>query len=65
MRTDRDTRIGGHAHTHAVPAAARMLTSGALPMDDIVTHQLPLAQFQDGLGLVADGTASIKVSLIP
>jgi hypothetical protein len=42
-----------------------MLTSGALPMGDIVTHQLPLAQFQDGLGLVADGTASIKVSLIP
>ena len=57
--------LGAHLGPHCWPAAARMLTSGALPMGDIVTHQLPLAQFQDGLGLVADGTASIKVSLIP
>jgi erythritol/L-threitol dehydrogenase len=57
--------LGGHLGPHCWPAAARLLQSGRLPMDDIVTHQLPLTQFQDGLDLVADGTASIKVSLLP
>ena len=42
-----------------------MLESGRLPMDGICTHQLPLEEFQEGLDLVAGGTESIKVSLIP
>ena len=57
--------LGAHLGPHCWPAAARMLESGRLPLDDIVTHQLPLADFQQGLDLVADGSASIKVSLIP
>jgi threonine dehydrogenase-like Zn-dependent dehydrogenase len=56
---------GAHLGPHCWPAAIRMLESGILPMDRICTHQLPLSQFQDGLDLVADGTKSIKVSLIP
>jgi Zn-dependent alcohol dehydrogenase len=36
-----------------------------LPMDQIVTHQLPLEDFMEGLELVASGTKSVKVSLIP
>ena len=56
---------GAHLGPHCWPAAIRMLESGRLPMDDICTHQLPLADFQEGLDLVADGTRSIKVSLIP
>ncbi len=42
-----------------------MIETGTLPMDEICTHQLPLAEFQEGLDLVADGKKSIKVSLIP
>jgi Zn-dependent alcohol dehydrogenase len=42
-----------------------MIESGRLPLDRICTHQLPLANFQEGLDLVAEGTKSIKVSLIP
>jgi len=42
-----------------------MIESGILPMDKICTHQLPLADFQQGLDLVASGKESIKVSLIP
>jgi len=34
-------------------------------MDRICTHQLPLAEFQKGLDMVAGGQESIKVSLIP
>ncbi len=56
---------GAHLGPHCWPAAIRMLESGALPMDHICTHQLPLDQFQQGLDLVAEGTKSIKVSLIP
>jgi len=56
---------GAHLGPHCWPAAIRMLEAGTLPMDRICTHQLPLADFQQGLELVADGTKSIKVSLIP
>lgn len=57
--------LGAHLGPHCWPAAIRMLEQGLLPMDDIVTHQLPLDRFQEGLDLVADGTSSIKVALIP
>jgi len=56
---------GAHLGPHCWPAAIRMIESGTLPMDRICTHQLPLAQFQQGLDLVAAGTESVKVSLLP
>jgi threonine dehydrogenase-like Zn-dependent dehydrogenase len=56
---------GAHLGPHCWPAAIRMVESGRLPMEGICTHQLPLANFQEGLDLVAEGTKSIKVSLIP
>ena len=56
---------GAHLGPHCWPAAIRMLESGALPMDRICTHQLPLADFQKGLDLVAGGTESVKVTLLP
>lgn len=57
--------LGAHLGPYCWPAAIAMIESGALPMDKICTHQLPLAEFQKGLDLVASGTESIKVSLIP
>jgi threonine dehydrogenase-like Zn-dependent dehydrogenase len=57
--------LGAHLGPHCWPAAGRMLESGRLPLADIVTHQLPLSEFQQGLDLVADGSASIKVSVLP
>jgi threonine dehydrogenase-like Zn-dependent dehydrogenase len=56
---------GAHLGPHCWPAAIRMIESGRLPMDKICTHQLPLADFQKGLDLVASGKESIKVSLLP
>jgi threonine dehydrogenase-like Zn-dependent dehydrogenase len=56
---------GAHLGPHCWPAAIRMIESGALPMDQICSHQLPLADFQRGLDLVASGQESVKVSLIP
>lgn len=57
--------LGAHLGPHCWPAAIRMIESGRLPMDKICTHQLPLEEFQRGLALVASGTESVKVSLIP
>jgi erythritol/L-threitol dehydrogenase len=56
---------GAHLGPDCWPAAIRMLESARLPMDRICTHQLPLADFQKGLEMVASGKGSIKVSLIP
>mgnify|MGYP000114849324 CR=1 FL=1 len=57
--------LGAHLGPNCWPAAIRMIEDGRLPMDEICTHQLPLADFQKGLDLVASGKESIKVSLIP
>ena len=56
---------GAHLSPHSYPVAIRMLEQGLLPMDRIVTHNLPLHGFEDGFGLVAQGTESIKVTLQP
>ena len=56
---------GAHLGPNCWPAAIRMIESGRLPMADICTHQLPLAEFQQGLDLVSSGRDSVKVSLIP
>ena len=57
--------LGAHLGPGCWPTAIKMIESGILPLDQICTHQLPLIDFQKGLDLVADGTQSIKVSLIP
>ncbi|WP_433221580.1 alcohol dehydrogenase catalytic domain-containing protein [Microtetraspora malaysiensis] len=57
--------LGAHLGPHCWPAAIRLLESGKLPMDRICSHQFPVSRFQDGLDMVADGTKSIKVTLIP
>ncbi len=57
--------LGAHLGPNCWPAAIRLIESGALPMDDICTHQLPLADFRAAFDLVATGTESVKVSLLP
>ena len=56
---------GAHLSPHCYPPAIRILEAGKLPMDRILTHQLPLAEFQHGLDLVKDGAGSVKVLLVP
>jgi threonine dehydrogenase-like Zn-dependent dehydrogenase len=56
---------GSHLSPYAFPPAIALIASGALPMQRIVTHQLPLEEFEQGIGLVADGRESIKVVLRP
>ena len=57
--------LGAHLGPNCWPAAIAMIESGRLPMDEICTHQFPLAEFQQGLDMVGSGRESVKVSLIP
>jgi erythritol/L-threitol dehydrogenase len=56
---------GAHLGPRCYPVAIDMLRKGLLPMQHIVTHQMPLAEFQQGIDLVASGDRSIKVTLEP
>ncbi len=56
---------GSHLSPHTYPVAIKMIAEGRLPMSEIITHQLPLAEFQRGIDLVGKGTESIKVTLTP
>jgi len=56
---------GSHLGPYCYPIAIDMLRRGLLPMDRIVTHRLPLSDFQLGIDLVGAGDKSIKVTLIP
>ena len=57
--------LGAHLGQHTWPAAIKMIESGVLPLDRICSRQFPISDFQEGLDLVADGTSSVKVSLLP
>ncbi|WP_018157985.1 erythritol/L-threitol dehydrogenase [Demetria terragena] len=58
--------LGAHLGPHCWPAAIKLLESGALPMDEICTHQFELADFQAALDLVGDSAGgSVKVSILP
>ena len=56
---------GSHLGPYCYPIAIQMLEKGLLPMDQIITHQMPLADFQKGIDLVTSAKSSIKVTLTP
>jgi len=56
---------GAHLGPHCYPVAIRMIEQGLLPMAEIVTHRLPLKDYQKGIDLVLSGTTSVKVTLEP
>jgi threonine dehydrogenase-like Zn-dependent dehydrogenase len=56
---------GSHLGPYSYPKAIRYLSDGTIAADKIVTHALPLADFQQGIELVHDQAESIKVVLLP
>ena len=56
---------GSHLGPYCYPRAIDMLQKGLLPIERIVTHQKPLAEFQEAIDLVSTGEQSIKVALVP
>lgn len=55
--------LGAHLSPNTYPVAIRMLEQGLLPMDEILSHTLPLEEFQKGMKLASDGSVSLKVIL--
>ncbi|MFC0267618.1 zinc-binding dehydrogenase [Kushneria aurantia] len=55
---------GAHLSPHTFPVAIDLLSRGLVTTDGIVTHELPLAQFEEGFRM-ATAAESIKVLLIP
>ena len=51
--------------THCYPVAIDWLEKGLVPMEHILTHQLPLTSFQEGIDMVISGDSSNKVMLQP
>jgi len=45
--------------------AAELIRSGRVPVGEMITHRLPLADAAEGFRLVAEGRESIKVILLP
>jgi threonine dehydrogenase-like Zn-dependent dehydrogenase len=56
---------GAHLGPYCYPKAIRYIHEGILSADRIVTHSLPLADYQKGLDMVHDQGDSLKVVLIP
>jgi threonine dehydrogenase-like Zn-dependent dehydrogenase len=56
---------GAHLGPYCFPAAIDYLRRGLIHIEPIVTHHLPLAEFQAGLRAVENPTDSIKVLLRP
>jgi len=56
---------GSHLGPYCYPRAIRYISDGTIAADKIVTHALPLAEFQRGLDLVHEQSESIKAVLIP
>lgn len=52
---------GAHLSPHCYPLAMRMLEQKMLPMNEIITHRIPLEDFQKGISLVQSGSGSVKV----
>jgi threonine dehydrogenase-like Zn-dependent dehydrogenase len=52
---------GSHLSPHCYPIAMRILEMNLLPMDEIITHKIPLEDFEQGIAMVKDGATSVKV----
>ena len=56
---------GSHLGPYCYPRAIRYISDGTIAADKIVTHALPLTEFQQALELVHSQVDSIKVVLLP
>jgi threonine dehydrogenase-like Zn-dependent dehydrogenase len=56
---------GSHLGPYCYPRAIQYIADGTIAAHRIVTHTLPLTEFQTGIHLVHDQTTSIKAMLLP
>ncbi len=56
---------GAHLGPYCYPLAIDMLAKKKIPVESIVTHQIPLEDYTEGFNLASSGKVSIKVMLVP
>jgi threonine dehydrogenase-like Zn-dependent dehydrogenase len=56
---------GSHLGPYCYPFTIEAIGDGRLPTEGVVTHKLPLADFQKGIDMMHKGDGSIKIVLIP
>jgi len=56
---------GSHLGPYCYPLAMDMLAKGQVPVDDIVTHALPLERYDEAFALAMGGEGALKVMLVP
>ena len=56
---------GAHLGPYCYPLAIEYLRNGTISGEDLVTHNLPLARFAEGLEIATRAEDSIKVVLVP
>lgn len=56
--------LGAHLGPYSYPTAIDLLSRGVVDADEIVTHELPLSRFDEGLRMLRQGEG-IKIMLLP
>jgi threonine dehydrogenase-like Zn-dependent dehydrogenase len=56
---------GSHLGPYCYPFTIEAIGDGRLPTAGVVTHKMPLADFQKGIDMMHKGDGSIKIVLIP
>lgn len=57
--------LGGHLSPYCYKPVIEWIGSGELPTDGVVTHKMPLTEWEKGFKMVDRGSESIKVILMP
>ncbi|SJZ91319.1 MDR/zinc-dependent alcohol dehydrogenase-like family protein [Consotaella salsifontis] len=57
--------LGSHLGPYCYPFTIAGIADGRLPTEGVVTHKLPLSEFQKGLDMMHEGKGSIKILLVP
>ncbi len=58
------TMLGSFIHRTAFPKVVRLLEAGILPVEDLVTHKLPLERIEEAFDAMRSGEA-MKVAILP
>ncbi|WP_167751409.1 MDR/zinc-dependent alcohol dehydrogenase-like family protein [Lentibacillus salicampi] len=57
--------LGSHLGPYCYPTVIDGITDGTLPTEGVVTHKLPLEEFEKGFELMKKGDQSLKIVLEP
>ena len=57
--------LGVHLGPYQYPFVIEGIADGRIPTEGVVTHQLPLEQYKEGLEMMKKGDKSLKILLVP